>query len=162
MKTLTSILIFISGLTILTNHPLMTSMIIISQTTIISLMTANIANPWYSFILFMITISGMMILFIYMTSMTSNKKMSINKFMLLWMIMLPMIMIMNKNTMEFKNWMTIMTNENTMKLELSMNKFINFPSSMIMTFLMIYLFMMMTSSIKITFKNSGPMRQKNK
>nr|ALO76495.1 NADH deshydrogenase subunit 6 [Mastinocerus sp. MAS01] len=164
MKLLMVSTIIMTSMITTCQHPLMLSLMIMMQTIMISLMTSYmINNSWYSYMLFMIIISGLMIMFIYMTSLTSNKMFKKNMKTQLLMIMLWMILItINKDKMliEQANNYNEMMNSYKYTMMMSMSKFINFPLSMIMLTLMIYLFISMTSVIKISNKSTGPLRQK--
>nr|AIS38200.1 NADH dehydrogenase subunit 6 [Brasilocerus sp. 2 DTA-2012] len=165
MKMMITMMIFMTGMIMLTKHPLMVSMIIIIQTILIA-MTTNLfsESSWYSYTLFMVMIGGMMVMFIYMTSLTSNKKIYFNKTLIFtWMMLTSTIYWLIEKEMLISKKLTMTNmqiNEMNMKLETAMSKFINYPLSMLMISLMIYLFITMTASIKITWKNSGPIRQK--
>nr|ALO70701.1 NADH deshydrogenase subunit 6 [Medon apicalis] len=159
---LTLSLIF-SMMFFLMNHPLSMGMILLSQTIMTSLISGMLyMNFWFSYILFLIMIGGMLVLFIYMTSIASNE---IFKFSMKIMIMMSMLMML---TMFMIYYMDIFNNtylnlNNTMienYMNLSLNKFINYPSNFILFLMIIYLFITLIAVVKITNMNSGPLRQK--
>nr|YP_009995516.1 NADH dehydrogenase subunit 6 [Ochthebius viridis]QNP09971.1 NADH dehydrogenase subunit 6 [Ochthebius viridis] len=144
-------------------HPLSMGMILLMQTIIITLITGFMNfNYWFSYILFLIMIGGMLVLFIYMTSVASNEKFKINnKIIIMTMIMMFITMfmmffydkylIMNNN---FNNF--IIDNNNYFML----SKFYNNPSNYIMFLMIIYLFITLIAVVKITNFKLGPLRQK--
>nr|ALO76969.1 NADH deshydrogenase subunit 6 [Scraptia sp. SCR03] len=156
--------ILLSLLFIFLYHPLSMGLILIIQTSIICLVTGKLnLNFWYSYILFLILIGAMLILFIYMTSLASNEKFSINiKLTALFSVMM-LILLLN---------MFIPTNEIVLNSEMltqpilsyytsSITKYLSFPSNMIFIFMIIYLFLTLIAIVKITNFKKGPLRQMN-
>nr|QWZ46437.1 NADH dehydrogenase subunit 6 [Stenomorpha obovata] len=144
-------------------HPLSMGLMLLIQTLLISLITGNYSfNFWFSYILFLILVGGMMILFMYMTSVASNEKFSFNmkSFMLTMIIpvsmMLPYIYF-NMNTINNES----IPQEWNMLINYSFTKYIYHPSSMILIFMMIYLLLTMIAAVKITNFKHGPIRQMN-
>nr|QNP09763.1 NADH dehydrogenase subunit 6 [Ochthebius sp. IBE<ESP> AN76] len=144
-------------------HPLSMGMILLSQTIIISLITGFLNyNYWFSYILFIIMIGGMLVLFIYMTSIASNEKFKFNNKLLLFsmfMIMITMILFLimdmfNFNMNDFNN--NLYFNYNY----LTLSKFYNTPSNMIMFMMIMYLLITLIAIVKITDFKLGPLRQK--
>nr|ARH53958.1 NADH dehydrogenase subunit 6 [Nacerdes carniolica] len=145
-------------------HPISLGMILLIQTILISMITGNFSlNFWFSYILFLIMIGGMLILFIYMTSIASNEKFKFKPLLFTLMIiplisfLLPtefLININNQNTeILMFNFIPLITK--------SMTKFINFQSNFMLIFLIIYLFLTLIATVKITNFKTGPLRQKN-
>nr|YP_009995282.1 NADH dehydrogenase subunit 6 [Ochthebius quadricollis]QNP09672.1 NADH dehydrogenase subunit 6 [Ochthebius quadricollis] len=144
-------------------HPLSMGMTLMIQTIVISLITGFLNfNYWFSYILFLIMIGGMLVLFIYMTSIASNEKFKFNmKLFLFLMLMMMCLMIMyinmDNNMMFMQNFnMNMNSNINY----LMMSKFYNKPSNMIMFLMIIYLLITLIAVVKITDFKSGPLRQK--
>nr|YP_010625970.1 NADH dehydrogenase subunit 6 [Parainocellia bicolor]WBK02716.1 NADH dehydrogenase subunit 6 [Parainocellia bicolor] len=142
-------------------HPLIMGFLLIIQTLLISLITGFINNMfWFSYILFIIMIGGMMILFIYMTSLASNEKYSFSSTLFflnmhLLMIFIFLLIIIDPYYLNMIN----MNNENNISLNL--NKLYNLNSKNITLISIIYLLFTLITVIKITNKNLGPLRQKN-
>nr|YP_009995503.1 NADH dehydrogenase subunit 6 [Ochthebius uniformis]QNP09958.1 NADH dehydrogenase subunit 6 [Ochthebius uniformis] len=144
-------------------HPLSMGMILLIQTMIVSLITGFLNfNYWFSYILFLIMIGGMLVLFIYMTSVASNEKFKNNNKLMIFIIISILIMlilmlksdsffIMNSNFNKF-----IFMNYNYYIL----SKFYNAPSNYIMFLMIIYLFITLIAIVKITNFQLGPLRQK--
>nr|YP_009128669.1 NADH dehydrogenase subunit 6 [Eucryptorrhynchus scrobiculatus]AJR19212.1 NADH dehydrogenase subunit 6 [Eucryptorrhynchus scrobiculatus]AJZ71912.1 NADH dehydrogenase subunit 6 [Eucryptorrhynchus scrobiculatus]UNO31868.1 NADH dehydrogenase subunit 6 [Eucryptorrhynchus scrobiculatus] len=149
------------------NHPLSLGCILLIQTILISLASGFFyLNFWFSYILFLIMIGGMLVMFIYMTSIASNEKFKMPKKILLFCsiyCMLLIIILLNLDKF-FSNFMNLSI-DSTQLLYLSMNnislsKFFNFPGMFIMIFLMIYLLITLIAIVKIVGKSSGTLRQK--
>nr|APX40041.1 NADH dehydrogenase subunit 6 [Longitarsus nigrofasciatus] len=147
-------------------HPLSCGMILLIQTILTALFTGLISlNFWYSYILFLIMIGGLLILFIYMTSIASNEKFKMNK-MYLYMYMLFMLMMsmmffidpyytnLYMNIIDMKNSLLMLKNQ------YSMMKYFNYPNYFIMIMMILYLFITLIAIVKITKFNYGPLRQK--
>nr|AEP27470.1 NADH dehydrogenase subunit 6 [Liophloeus tessulatus] len=154
----------LSMILIFLNHPLSLGLILLLQTILISLITGILnLNFWFSYILFLIMIGGMLILFIYMTSIASNEKFKFSKnlmFMSNFMLISTLIFYWNKefhiNKMNISNSINI----NTYNINLSMNKFFNYPNMMMIIMLMIYLLITLIAIVKITQSKMGTLRSK--
>nr|YP_009995386.1 NADH dehydrogenase subunit 6 [Ochthebius hasegawai]QNP09802.1 NADH dehydrogenase subunit 6 [Ochthebius hasegawai] len=144
-------------------HPLSMGMILLMQTIVISLITGFFNfNYWFSYILFLIMIGGMLVLFIYMTSIASNEKFKYNNKIMMMMIgmtfIMLMILIFIDDYMLSMNIFQNMIYKNNSYLMLA--KFYNKPSNMIMFLMIIYLFITLIAVVKITDFKLGPLRQK--
>nr|YP_003204835.1 NADH dehydrogenase subunit 6 [Macrogyrus oblongus]ACO92548.1 NADH dehydrogenase subunit 6 [Macrogyrus oblongus] len=153
-------------------HPLSMGFILLIQTIIISMITGFMTySYWFSYILFLIMLGGMLVLFIYMTSLASNElfsyssklSMTIFFFILIFITLFLIIdkmnlipMIKNSSFMEMNNSIMFMKNE----LLVSLNKIYNKPNFMITIILINYLFLTLIAVVKITNINQGPLRQK--
>nr|YP_009754000.1 NADH dehydrogenase subunit 6 [Cheirotonus gestroi]QIT06609.1 NADH dehydrogenase subunit 6 [Cheirotonus gestroi] len=154
-----------SMMILITKHPLSMGLILLIQTLTVTLTAGFFShNYWFSYILFLVLIGGMLVLFIYMTSVASNEKFVYSPKTKIVMIIsatmsIPILMInplfANLNTM------TSETFNNPKTFELSLNKFINMPSNMILYLLIIYLLVTLIAIVKITSMKTGPLRQYN-
>nr|AXS65868.1 NADH dehydrogenase subunit 6 [Tenebrionoidea sp. 10 KM-2017] len=154
--TLTIIFLFLK-------HPMSMGSVLLMQTILVSLIMGNLSfNYYYSYILFIIMVGGLMILFLYMTSIASNEPFSKNFLLLIPFSLLLFQFMTNKNLFNF-----FINNEEMLKMEnfkefnYILSKFINLPSSLIMLFLFIYLFLTLIAIVKITSLKNGPLRQLN-
>nr|YP_004021901.1 NADH dehydrogenase subunit 6 [Phraortes sp. Iriomote Island]BAJ24501.1 NADH dehydrogenase subunit 6 [Phraortes sp. Iriomote Island] len=142
---------------LLMKHPLSMGMTIIMQTMVIMVMTGMMFKSfWFSYILFLMYIGGMMVLFIYMTSLVPNMmfKMSYkNMFMMMSAMML--IIMMKKNNMMMNYDMMIEINSNMLM------KMYSSPSNMLIMLMAMYLFFTMITVFKITEMNKGPLQMMN-
>nr|YP_009093776.1 NADH dehydrogenase subunit 6 [Ulomoides dermestoides]AIS67608.1 NADH dehydrogenase subunit 6 [Ulomoides dermestoides] len=147
----------------LMKHPLSMGVVLLTQTIIISLITGNLyMNLWFSYILFLIMIGGMLILFMYMTSIASNEKFSLNMKMLIIPLPLPLIwLILSPYSKNLVSNNETLNSQKSIELLTTLNKFINFPLMMTLLFLMIYLLLALIATVKITNFKMGSIRQMN-
>nr|APX40847.1 NADH dehydrogenase subunit 6 [Calomicrus suturalis] len=154
-----------SMLFIFLNHPLSCGLILLIQTILTAMISGLMNfNYWYSYILFLIMIGGMLILFIYMTSIASNEKFSFRpKFMTLNLILLIFVMLILMDQFYFNmlNQMFDMKSQNFFYLNnLSMMKYFMEPNYLLMMLIIIYLFITLIVVVKITSISYGSLRQK--
>nr|AFQ62396.1 NADH dehydrogenase subunit 6 [Kateretes pedicularius] len=159
-------MMFFSILFMFMNHPLSFGLILLIQTLNVALLSGNLNNNfWYSYILFLVMVGGMLILFIYMTSIASNEKFNFSSklffFTNLFFIIICLSLLLDFYLMNFKSYNIIMSNFNTNSMNnLSMNKYINFPNCSIFYLMIIYLLITLIAVVKITKIEYGPLRQK--
>nr|APB02775.1 NADH dehydrogenase subunit 6 [Hycleus cichorii] len=146
------------------NHPLSLGLILLLQTTIISLISGQIClNYWFSYILFLILIGGMLILFIYMTSIASNEKFNLKIHLLVFMtiVMSSSFLVSYYNQFALDSYIkNELVSMETLNLNFSMIKFISFPINLILLFMIIYLFLALIAIVKIIDRKQGPLRPK--
>nr|APT41508.1 NADH dehydrogenase subunit 6 [Nyssomyia flaviscutellata] len=151
------------------SHPLALGLMLLIQTLLVALTIGLMMKTfWFSYILFLTFMGGMLVLFIYVTSLASNEMFSLSSKMivtfLIFMSFLMIIMmildksiinqyIYNTEMMEFFN-MKFLFKENFLNL----NKFYNFPTNLIMLMMIIYLLLTLIVIVKITSFNTGPLR----
>nr|YP_009730003.1 NADH dehydrogenase subunit 6 [Argopistes tsekooni]QHX99908.1 NADH dehydrogenase subunit 6 [Argopistes tsekooni] len=154
-----------SFMLIFMKHPLSCGLMLLIQTTLTALITGMMNyNFWYSYILFLIMIGGMLILFIYMTSIASNEKFKFNMNlfkMMMFIILMNLLLFMFLDHFYFNNMnqlqeMMIIKYSNN----LSLMKYFNFPSHLIMIMLISYLFITLIAAVKMTKFSYGALRQK--
>nr|AYW52139.1 NADH dehydrogenase subunit 6 [Discolomatidae sp. 1 ACP-2013] len=147
------------------NHPLSIGMILLSQSILISLFMGMMTYTfWYSYIFLLIMIGGLLVLFIYMTSIASNEKFnfSFNLFMLL-ILMFIIIYLFLKFYLKINlslHQNSMLFNNTIYNFNLSMIKYYNYPSIMLTFLIILYLLMTMIMTIMICNKNMGSLRQK--
>nr|AVN67805.1 NADH dehydrogenase subunit 6 [Eupolyphaga sinensis]QYH44920.1 NADH dehydrogenase subunit 6 [Eupolyphaga sinensis] len=143
------------------NHPLAMGLILLMQTVIMCLISGLMVQTfWFSYVLFLIFLGGMLVLFIYVTSLASNEMFNLStKMMMTSMVlttfMTTMMMSMPQNNMDLTNQEMIMNNENILLLM----KLYNGSSSLITILLASYLFLTLIAVVKITNISKGPLRQ---
>nr|AML26046.1 NADH dehydrogenase subunit 6 [Staphylinidae sp. BMNH 1274251] len=146
------------------NHPLTMGLILLMQTMLIALITGLLnINFWFSYILFLIMVGGMLVLFIYMTSIASNEMFNYsNKIMLTMLMMILMIMLFTflTDNFLFSLNMNFMENNFIFNSNIMLIKFFNYPSMFMIFFMIIYLFITLVAVVKITKIEYGPLRQK--
>nr|AWB99093.1 NADH dehydrogenase subunit 6 [Anopheles darlingi] len=153
-------------------HPLSMGLMLLIQTFLTCLITSiYVKTFWFSYVLFLIFLGGMLILFIYVTSLSSNEMFSMSFslsmislmifsfFTIIFFIMDKSLIeqfIMNMEMEQLSN-MNNLINENI----LSLNKMYNFPTNLINLLLINYLFLTLLVTVKITKKFYGPLRPMN-
>nr|QNE85834.1 NADH dehydrogenase subunit 6 [Microphor holosericeus] len=150
------------------NHPLAMGLMLLIQTFIVCLTTGIISKTfWFSYILFLIFLGGMLVLFIYVTSLANNEMFSLStnlmaiSIMLIIFIMM-IIMIIDKNLLMsfYNNEMIELNNFNNLMNEdtNSLNKLYNYPTNFITILLINYLLITLIAIVKITNIFYGPLR----
>nr|QOW08080.1 NADH dehydrogenase subunit 6 [Attagenus augustatus augustatus] len=169
MMVMTSLSISLSSMFLLMKHPMSMGTTLLLQTLLMTMLTGFFfENFWYSYILFLIMVGGMLVLFIYMTSIASNEKfkLSMSMTLTLTLLMLTSLMMMMTNTNELFTKLTEMNMQDMelwfpMKMwELSMIKFFMEPGNKMFILIMIMLLMALIAVVKITSISHGALRQK--
>nr|APX40782.1 NADH dehydrogenase subunit 6 [Cryptocephalus lividimanus] len=148
------------------NHPLTLGFILLLQTILIALLTGLLSlNFWSSYIILLIMIGGLLILFIYMTSIASNEKFKFS-FMLFLLSMFFLLCSMSaflffdKFLLSQKlNMIETFSMYENINTQFFFNKFINFPHNMIYLMIVIYLLITLIAIVKITNKTKGTLRK---
>nr|AWB99574.1 NADH dehydrogenase subunit 6 [Anopheles aff. oswaldoi SPForm PGF-2018]AWB99587.1 NADH dehydrogenase subunit 6 [Anopheles aff. oswaldoi SPForm PGF-2018]AWB99600.1 NADH dehydrogenase subunit 6 [Anopheles aff. oswaldoi SPForm PGF-2018] len=153
-------------------HPLSMGLMLLIQTFLTCLITSiYVKTFWFSYVLFLIFLGGMLILFIYVTSLSSNEMFSMSFSLtmislIIFSFFTILFFIMDKSLieqfitnmeMEKLSNMNNLINENI----LSLNKMYNFPTNLITLLLINYLFLTLLVTVKITKKFYGPLRPMN-
>nr|QXG19027.1 NADH dehydrogenase subunit 6 [Drosophila affinis]QXG19040.1 NADH dehydrogenase subunit 6 [Drosophila algonquin] len=153
-------------------HPLAMGLTLLIQTIFICLISGLMTKSfWYSYILFLIFLGGMLVLFIYVTSLASNEmfnlsiKLTLFSSLILFILFILSILI-DKSSISFflmNNEMNSIFNLNSYFSEnsLSLNKLYNFPTNLITILLMNYLLITLIVVVKITKLFKGPLRMMN-
>nr|WHL46845.1 NADH dehydrogenase subunit 6 [Aphaenomurus interpositus] len=137
------------------SHPIMMMIIIIAQTLTLCLMLwMFISMSWFSYIMFLIFLGGIMVLFIYISSLASNEKFKMEKKDIIKSMILMMFFIIF--------FIFSSNNQNTKinKIEFTETIFKLF-SNLIMNmtlFSMIYLLITLVAVVKVTAFMKGPLR----
>uniref|UniRef100_UPI0030FE1485 NADH dehydrogenase subunit 6 n=1 Tax=Chauliops zhengi TaxID=2936724 RepID=UPI0030FE1485 len=156
MNTMTMLLMIVSLMFLFSKHPLTMAIIVILHTLMIAMITGMILSSfWFSYIVLIIMLSGMLVLFIYMASIASNEKfypsvkLSIIIMTAMMIItMMPMYSNTEFNKINYNNSMSIMWNN-------------LFNTNMNLTIIMVmYLFFSMMTVSKIVNIQEGPLRMK--
>nr|AML26354.1 NADH dehydrogenase subunit 6 [Hydrophilidae sp. BMNH 1274343] len=157
-----SLLIIISILTslfiILTKHPMSMGLILLMQIICVALMTGLTANNfWFSYILFIVMIGGLLVIFIYMTSVASNEKFKFSKFIMISFTSLFMLSLMLSIIMDniFTEYMSLF---NIQPSYINLNKYINYPYNIITIMMILYLLITLIAIVKISKIKYGPLR----
>nr|YP_011010586.1 NADH dehydrogenase subunit 6 [Halobates poseidon]WPW47240.1 NADH dehydrogenase subunit 6 [Halobates poseidon] len=161
MKMILIMMITASTMLMVLNHPLSMGFNLILITFLSSMvMSIWMKYTWYSYILVLVMLGGMLVLFMYMASIASNEIMKFSlKTMILMMTTMIMTMILLKEEMLSYNTTMIQTMDSQQNM--SMMKLFNTKSSIITIMMALYLLMTMIYVIFITNTFEGPMRKKN-
>lgn len=150
-------------------HPLAIGLILLIQTLLICLITGLLTKRfWFSYILFLIFLGGILVLFIYVTSLASNEIFRIStKLILISLIFIFssffIFYFLDKTSISiFINNIEIesIINYSSYFLEnsLSLNKLYNYPTNLITILLINYLLITLIAIVKITKLFYGPLR----
>nr|WRO45270.1 NADH dehydrogenase subunit 6 [Odontomantis sp.] len=166
MYLILSISMMLSIMFLFMNHPLSMGLILFLQAISMCLISGFMSlSFWFSYVLLLIYLGGMLVLFMYVTSLASNEMFMYSNKTLFTMILLPMMFIfiyyykMNFNMNLYENL------ENSMTLNLLNNNFLlkmyNQPINMLMIMIAAYLFLTLIAVVKIINIYKGPLRQMN-
>nr|AUG33519.1 NADH dehydrogenase subunit 6 [Cerconychia flectospina] len=154
------------------NHPLAMGLMLLMQTLMICLLTGlSTLSFWFSYILFLVFLGGLLVLFIYVTSLASNEMFSMSTNTILYsMIMFSFIIPILLFT-DLMPWLNLLTNNDMLnpsnillyqeESSSSLMKLYNQPTGTITLMLITYLFLTLIAVVQITKISSGPLRQKN-
>nr|QAX91230.1 NADH dehydrogenase subunit 6 [Parrhinotermes microdentiformis] len=143
-----------------TKHPMAMGLILLIQTTLMCLISGTMYKSfWFSYILFMIMIGGMLVLFMYMTSIASNEMFSpSNKMITITLTMyLPISLMMfnptnNKEMLEFNTMTENEVTSSTMPMYEQ-------TTGNLTTMLVLYMLLTLIVVVKMININWGPLRQ---
>nr|YP_009537854.1 NADH dehydrogenase subunit 6 [Limenitis glorifica]AYN60571.1 NADH dehydrogenase subunit 6 [Limenitis glorifica] len=174
LKMILSIfLILISILLYFINHPLAMGILILIQTLFTCLISGMLINTyWFSYILFLIFLGGLLVLFIYVSSVASNELFKIHfieKFSYIYIIFIMIFSILYKNNLIWMNFsfndeMINFFNSNLFfnnEYNFNLSKLYNNQNYFLMMMLIIYLFITLIAIVKITNIFFGPLRSFN-
>nr|YP_009057625.1 NADH dehydrogenase subunit 6 [Apocheima cinerarius]AHG99147.1 NADH dehydrogenase subunit 6 [Apocheima cinerarius]ALO20605.1 NADH dehydrogenase subunit 6 [Apocheima cinerarius]ALP86152.1 NADH dehydrogenase subunit 6 [Apocheima cinerarius] len=170
---LSTMMIILSIMMIFLNHPLSIGLMILFQTLLMCMLSGMLIKTyWFSYILFLTFLGGLLVLFIYVSSIASNEMFNLSfniKMMMMMSLMLISISQIYLFTFENMNWMNLSNNindnDNFMDMlffnnenKINLNKLYNNHTYMIMMMLVIYLFISLVAIVKITNIFYGPLR----
>lgn len=124
---------------------------------------------WFSYIIFLVFIGGLLILFIYTISLIFNKKFFLIKNYILILTIFILIIVLFILFLKFSFYLYFNNNEiffinfiktNLLENSLNLNKLFNFPNFYINLLIIRYLFFILIVSVKITNFYFGPIRIK--
>nr|YP_010988404.1 NADH dehydrogenase subunit 6 [Chibiraga houshuaii]WOR75491.1 NADH dehydrogenase subunit 6 [Chibiraga houshuaii] len=167
---ISSSLFFFSFSMFFFNHPLSMMLLILAQTFLICLISgAMIETYWFSYILFLTFLGGLLVLFIYISSIASNEMFKFNNFIKIMPFYIIFLMIavymgyknifwlnffINIEMDNYFNYLLFINNENL----LNITKLYNNQTFLMMMMMMIYLFITLVTVVKITNIFYGPLR----
>nr|YP_009045257.1 NADH dehydrogenase subunit 6 [Athyma sinope]AHA03608.1 NADH dehydrogenase subunit 6 [Athyma sinope] len=167
------LLISISIFLYFINHPLAMGLLILIQTLLTCLISGMLINTyWFSYILFLVFLGGLLVLFIYVSSVASNELFKIHfisKISIFYIMFIMIISISYKNNLI---WMNFSFNDEMINLfnsnlffnneyNFNLSKLYNKQNYLMMMMLIIYLFITLIANVKITNIFFGPLRSFN-
>nr|AML25767.1 NADH dehydrogenase subunit 6 [Scolytinae sp. BMNH 1274287] len=122
-------------------------------------------DSWFGYILFLVMVGGMLVAFIYMTSIASNEKFDFPQVYTLLFIMMMAVILMGlatilPNQLLSSSLMMLTSQEITSDNKLFLTKIFSNPLSQLPIALMSYLFLTLIMVVKMTDFTKGPIRQK--
>nr|AQP26909.1 NADH dehydrogenase subunit 6 [Homallotermes foraminifer] len=140
-------------------HPLAMGMMLLMQTTMVCMISGTMYSSfWFSYILFMIMVGGMLVLFMYMTSLASNEMFSpSNKMLMIMAIMMPVLIYFMPavtNNKEMKMYEAMMENEITTTTTVMYNQMMGVMT----TLLVLYMLLTLIVVVNIINVSKGPLR----
>nr|UIG88106.1 NADH dehydrogenase subunit 6 [Halobates proavus] len=161
MKMIFILMIMMATIMMMLKHPLSMGFNLILITFISSIMMSIwMKYTWYSYILVLVMLGGMLVLFMYMASIASNEIMKFS-FKILIMMIMTMIITLTLLKEEMLSYNSIIIQTLDGQQNMSMMKLFNTKSSIITIMMALYLLMTMIYVIFITNTFEGPMRKKN-
>nr|QHZ87450.1 NADH dehydrogenase subunit 6 [Anotogaster sieboldii] len=126
-------------------------------------------NTWFSYILFLVFLGGMLVLFIYMTSIASNEFFQKSNYIFLIMVSMTIMFLIMAIYLFLDTYISLNnTNESLSFLTMfKMNdKYLlanlyNMPNSIMTIFMVLYLFLTLIVVVIITKSYRGPLRPMN-
>nr|YP_010258373.1 NADH dehydrogenase subunit 6 [Physoderes impexa]AGO28088.1 NADH dehydrogenase subunit 6 [Physoderes impexa] len=149
----------------LMKHPLSMGITLIIQTIIIAIITGMMMNTfWFSYILLITMLSGMLVLFIYMASIASNEKFYTSNAMTTMTIIMMLISISTltiTDQLKAENSWSVISKPTMLNDQIiSLIKMFNYYSMFLTIMIIIYLFITMISVSFIVNVFDGPLRMK--
>nr|AUJ22061.1 NADH dehydrogenase subunit 6 [Chonosia crassipennis] len=158
-----SFFLFFNLMFMMTKHPISMGCVLLMQTILASLLCGMSMKLYlFSYILFLIFVGGMLILFMYMSSIASNEKFySLNVMMFLIMYVISYMIVMYTSNKLDDNSL----NDNIMLLNpyinFMMEKLYMFPSGMLTLMIVIYLLFTLIVVSNIVGIKFSPLRSYN-
>nr|YP_010385110.1 NADH dehydrogenase subunit 6 [Cordulegaster boltonii]UPL65120.1 NADH dehydrogenase subunit 6 [Cordulegaster boltonii] len=152
------------------NHPMNMGILLLLQTMIMCLLTGSFSqNTWFSYVLFLVFLGGMLVLFIYMTSIASNELFQSSNYIFIIMISTTILFLTIFIYFFLDNYISLNnTNESLSLLNMfKMNEkyllanLYNMPNSIMTIFMVLYLFLTLIVVVIITKSYRGPLRPMN-
>nr|YP_010140023.1 NADH dehydrogenase subunit 6 [Aulacochilus grouvellei]QQK56322.1 NADH dehydrogenase subunit 6 [Aulacochilus grouvellei] len=166
MSILMAMLTLLSIIFLLISHPLSMGLILLMWTIFTAMLTGLMnTNYWYSYILFLVMVGGMLVLFTYMTSIASNEKFKFSPkiFLLILMIPISMFTIFLVDTFMLDSMIfnldSLQSSSNLLQ-EINLMKYMNYPNNLLLIMLIFYLLLTLVIVVKMVGLKTAPLRQK--
>nr|UOU85120.1 NADH dehydrogenase subunit 6 [Ephemerella notata] len=157
----------ISCMFLFMSHPLAMGLTLLIQTCLVAFLTGCLnVTFWFSYILFLVFLGGMLVLFIYMTSLASNEMFSLSYIMVSTLFLLIGLFLLYSLTNLLFDWINptaIMTSlfyssPNNIVPEGLILKLYNTMTFHLTLLLACYLFLTLIVVVNITSLSEGPLR----
>nr|YP_010043657.1 NADH dehydrogenase subunit 6 [Branchinella kugenumaensis]QPD06978.1 NADH dehydrogenase subunit 6 [Branchinella kugenumaensis] len=142
-------ILMVTSLMLFLNHPLSFALSLFVQTLLICLIISQVSY-WVPLILFLIFLGGILVMFMYVASLSSNEKFmfDISSFMIVMVSSSIFYLMMESNP-------TIINEENFV---VQIESIINLSSSLMYIFMTIYLFLTLILIVEFLNMNKKPLR----
>nr|YP_010262156.1 NADH dehydrogenase subunit 6 [Somanniathelphusa hainanensis]UIB42763.1 NADH dehydrogenase subunit 6 [Somanniathelphusa hainanensis] len=163
----TSTIMILSLLFTFLNHPLSMGLTLLIQTIIISIFVGFFTfSFWFSYILFLIFLGGLLVLFIYVASLASNEKFSFSLSTMLittTFLMVMMALYMSLDLILIPNLSNLATSSISplISTQFFMSWIFNYPSLYFTIMIILYLLLTLIVVVKITNLMKSPLRLTN-
>nr|YP_009685500.1 NADH dehydrogenase subunit 6 [Scyllarides squammosus]QDM38507.1 NADH dehydrogenase subunit 6 [Scyllarides squammosus] len=149
------------------SHPLSTGIVLLIQTSLVALASGLFSSSfWFSYVLFLIFLGGMLVLFIYVASLASNEafkvSLTLTTFILsttflasFFILFLDPILTWNN---PFFDATALFASAQFQSTSFSIFQIYNFPVSWLTLFVILYLLFTLIVVVKITAVSFGPLR----
>nr|AIY62033.1 NADH dehydrogenase subunit 6 [Glossotermes oculatus]URH16512.1 NADH dehydrogenase subunit 6 [Glossotermes oculatus] len=143
-----------------TKHPMTMGMMLLAQTALVCTISGTMYKSfWFSYILFMIMIGGMLVLFMYMVSLASNEmiypSMKTTSIMLTTTLLIATIMPLPTNNKDMEGFKTMTINETTTTTA----QMYNLATGSMTVMLVMYMLLTMIIVVNMVNVPMGPLRQ---
>nr|BDL61385.1 NADH dehydrogenase subunit 6 [Guinusia dentipes] len=157
------LLMTLSLLFIQLQHPLAMGLILLIQTVLVSITVGLSAYSfWFSYILFLVFLGGMLILFIYVASLASNEVLTFSLplllFFLLSLIISFMMLLLDPLYISTPTLLPNLSMKNLTSTQFIISWIYNTPSMPFTIFIIYYLLLMLIVVVKIVTLFKGPLR----
>nr|YP_010585910.1 NADH dehydrogenase subunit 6 [Glossosoma caudatum]UZZ43633.1 NADH dehydrogenase subunit 6 [Glossosoma caudatum] len=146
-------------------HPLMMGLIILIQTLLISLICGfMMPSFWFSYILFLVFLGGLLVIFIYISTLISNKMFKFSYKLMLFSLISLVLFLINKYYMNQINNLEMLEfyeHMGYMEKTLNLSKLYNNYSFKLTMMMIIYLFITLIAVVMINNIKYGPLRKIN-
>nr|UOU85302.1 NADH dehydrogenase subunit 6 [Serratella ignita] len=159
--------LFMGLILLFMNHPLALGLVLLIQTCLMALLTGSLSSSfWFSYILFLVFLGGMLVLFIYMTSLASNEMFSVSSFMIIGLpTMIGSFLLYSSTNLIFDylnpsspTYSNIQNLLDPVPLSDLLMKLYNMFSAHLTVLLACYLFLTLIAVVNLTNINQGPLR----
>nr|QXX99625.1 NADH dehydrogenase subunit 6 [Graphium xenocles] len=156
------------------NHPLSMGLMILIQTMLTCILSGMlISSYWFSYILFLVFLGGLLVLFIYVSSIASNELFSYSfTLKMIFFFLFSSSLFWSMMFMYNINWLNLFSNYDMSTMmnsflffnnenKINLSKLYNDQTYLMMMMLIIYLFITLVAVVKITNIFFGPLRSLN-